>query len=100
MTSPSSYPSHSPHRDRTYRVDSDVQRSMTEMEHDNENGGLHTLRGIPIACADGGKDAWLFLTACFVLEMLLWGKFWTFDPHSSFPFPCSCLLIYSSNECI
>lgn len=23
--------------------------------------------------ADGGKDAWLFLMACFVLEALVWG---------------------------
>lgn len=22
---------------------------------------------------DGGKDAWLFLTACFVMECLVWG---------------------------
>lgn len=24
--------------------------------------------------ADGGKDAWLFLAACFMLEALVWGK--------------------------
>lgn len=24
--------------------------------------------------ADGGKDAWLFLAACFVFEALIWGK--------------------------
>lgn len=24
--------------------------------------------------ADGGKDAWLFLAACFVVEALVWGK--------------------------
>lgn len=23
---------------------------------------------------DGGKDAWLFLAACFVFEALIWGK--------------------------
>jgi len=23
---------------------------------------------------DGGKDAWLFLTACFAVEALVWGK--------------------------
>jgi hypothetical protein len=23
---------------------------------------------------DGGKDAWLFLAACFVVEALVWGK--------------------------
>lgn len=25
--------------------------------------------------ADGGKDAWLFLAASFVVEALVWGKF-------------------------
>jgi hypothetical protein len=24
---------------------------------------------------DGGKDAWLFLAACFVVEALVWGKY-------------------------
>ena len=24
--------------------------------------------------ADGGKDAWLFLAACFVVEALVWGS--------------------------
>lgn len=26
---------------------------------------------------DGGKDAWLFLTAAFVIEMMVWGKHYT-----------------------
>lgn len=25
--------------------------------------------------ADGGREAWLFLGGCFVLEALVWGKF-------------------------
>lgn len=25
--------------------------------------------------ADGGKDAWLFLAACFIVEALVWGEF-------------------------
>jgi len=25
--------------------------------------------------ADGGKDAWLFLAACFTVEALVWGMF-------------------------
>jgi hypothetical protein len=25
--------------------------------------------------ADGGKDAWLFLAACFVVEALVWGRY-------------------------
>lgn len=24
--------------------------------------------------ADGGKDAWMFLAACFVCEAMIWGK--------------------------
>ena len=30
--------------------------------------------GISLARADGGKDAWLFLASCFVIEALVWGK--------------------------
>jgi hypothetical protein len=26
--------------------------------------------------ADGGKDAWLFLAACFVVEALVWGRYY------------------------
>jgi hypothetical protein len=25
--------------------------------------------------ADGGKDAWLFLAACFIIEALVWGMY-------------------------
>lgn len=28
--------------------------------------------------ADGGKDAWLFLASCFIVEALVWGKL---TPH-------------------
>jgi len=27
--------------------------------------------------ADGGRDAWLFLAACFVVEALVWGEYCT-----------------------
>lgn len=27
-----------------------------------------------LARADGGKDAWLVLAGCFILEALVWGK--------------------------
>src|ERR1700759_5282916 len=36
--------------------------------------------------ADSGKDAWLFLAACFVLEALIWGfpfTFGVFQDHYS-----------------
>lgn len=29
--------------------------------------------GIQLPPMDGGKDAWLFLAACFVIEALIWG---------------------------
>ena len=39
--------------------------------------------------ADGGKDAWRFLAACFVLEMMIWGFPFTFgvfqDYYSQHP---------------
>ena len=30
--------------------------------------------------ADGGKQAWLFLGACFIVEALVWGKFFISKP--------------------
>lgn len=33
--------------------------------------------------ADGGRDAWFFLAACFVFEALIWGKF-CLDPIRSY----------------
>ncbi|KAK4549278.1 hypothetical protein LTR36_007737 [Oleoguttula mirabilis] len=38
--------------------------------------------------ADGGKAAWLFLTACFMLEALVWG----------FPFSFGIFQVYYSNH--
>lgn len=39
-------------------------------EHNSSNGHEFSLPQ-----ADGGKDAWLFLAACFIVEALVWGKF-------------------------
>lgn len=30
--------------------------------------------GFSLAQADGGKDAWFFLAACFAVEALVWGR--------------------------
>jgi hypothetical protein len=30
---------------------------------------------------DGGKDAWLFLAACFVIEALIWGASYSSLSH-------------------
>lgn len=32
----------------------------------------------PIPPADGGKEAWLFLAACFIMEAVIWGFPFTF----------------------
>lgn len=36
------------------------------------NGTDNTDGNVPRA--DGGRDAWLFLAACFLFEALIWGK--------------------------
>ena len=38
----------------------------------SENPAGHHEFSLPKA--DGGKDAWLFLAACFTVEALVWGK--------------------------
>lgn len=35
---------------------------------------LETGNGFSLPPTDGGKDAWLFLLAAFVLEALVWGN--------------------------
>lgn len=35
--------------------------------------------GFSMHPADGGKDAWLFLLSCFMLEALIWGQFSSTD---------------------
>lgn len=35
--------------------------------------------------ADGGRDAWLFLAACFVVEALVWGEYYTLWTGFFFP---------------
>jgi len=37
-----------------------------------------TPYSIPLPPADTGKDAWLFLAACFMVEALVWGFPFTF----------------------
>lgn len=47
--------------------------------------GRHEFAVLPPV--DRGKDAWLFLGACFVIEALVWGILHPFllFPHVSFP---------------
>lgn len=37
----------------------------------SSNNTRHEFPALPPV--DGGKDAWLFLAACFVIEALIWG---------------------------
>jgi hypothetical protein len=42
----------------------------------DENGATWSANGsvaVSLPRADGGKDAWLFLASCFMLEALVWG---------------------------
>lgn len=57
--------------DPTARPDSDaIELVNLEQAEWTEQG--HSTQSLPRT--DGGKDAWLFLTACFILEALVWGN--------------------------
>ncbi|KAJ4293448.1 hypothetical protein N0V90_008731 [Kalmusia sp. IMI 367209] len=45
--------------------------SQASSEFELEDRGVHSPQELPPV--DGGKDAWLFLTASFVVEALVWG---------------------------
>ena len=49
-----------------------------------EDLGEHAPQQLPPV--DGGKDAWLFLTASFVVEALVWGEF--LGPYDVMMFKC------------
>jgi hypothetical protein len=52
----------------------DGDRGDNAAGHDtiyNDAGASH---GSSLPPVDGGKDAWLFLAACFIIEALVWGK--------------------------
>jgi hypothetical protein len=40
----------------------------------SENSNGDKEKGSELPRADGGRDAWLFLTGCFVFEALIWGE--------------------------
>ena len=48
-----------------------VSRLRQEDAQDDFGGTRHEFSLPPV---DRGKDAWLFLTACFLIEALVWGK--------------------------
>ncbi|ETS02209.1 MFS general substrate transporter [Trichoderma reesei RUT C-30] len=48
-------------------ADMEVGRDDVEAQQENPD------QGCPLPPADTGKDAWLFLAACFVMEAMVWG---------------------------
>lgn len=49
----------------------DSPRAISPERH-AEDGTGHEMASLPPV--DGGKDAWLFLAACFMIEGLVWGE--------------------------
>ncbi|KAF2787109.1 MFS general substrate transporter [Melanomma pulvis-pyrius CBS 109.77] len=58
--------SHTPHSS-TAEIQSHHNGSINSIEANETN------EGFSLPPADGGKDAWLFLMSCFMLEALIWG---------------------------
>lgn len=54
-----------------YPTDDDDTPRGTSPERRIEDGDAHEMPSLPPV--DGGKDAWLFLAACFMIEALVWG---------------------------
>lgn len=51
--------------------DSRLPTSPEDRVEDGVGGMGHEMPSLPPV--DGGKDAWLFLAACFMIEALVWG---------------------------
>lgn len=49
-----------------------IEQELTVFEQGDETAEREAAQSLPRV--DGGKDAWLFLAACFMLEALIWGK--------------------------
>lgn len=63
-----------------------LSNASTQDLEEGTNGPDNTDINIPRA--DGGRDAWFFLAACFVFEALVWGK-WSFLCKSTLLWYCS-----------
>lgn len=56
-------------------LDDSPRSTNPERRVEDGTGGMeHEMPSLPPV--DGGKDAWLFLAACFMIEALVWGA-WT-----------------------
>ncbi|KAL2133566.1 hypothetical protein VTI74DRAFT_2130 [Chaetomium olivicolor] len=51
-------------------------------ERQVEDGNGHEMPSLPPV--DGGKDAWLFLAACFMIEALVWGFGYSFGVFQNY----------------
>ena len=47
-------------------------QELVQLEHGEWDETEHAAQSLPQV--DGGKQAWLFLSACFMLEALVWGR--------------------------
>jgi hypothetical protein len=55
--------------------------SIDSVEANNSN---ETNAGFSLPPTDGGKDAWLFLLSCFMMEALIWGmRFLDAETHKT-----------------
>ncbi|KAK3901666.1 monocarboxylate transporter 10 [Staphylotrichum tortipilum] len=54
----------------------------TSPERRVEDGDAHEMPSLPPV--DGGKDAWLFLAACFMIEALVWGFGYSFGVFQAY----------------
>ena len=52
---------------------SDNSPRAASPERHAEDGNEHEMEMASLPPVDGGKDAWLFLAACFMIEGLVWG---------------------------
>lgn len=60
-------------------------RNISNEREELGTGSLDDQHGheFSLPQADGGKDAWLFLAACFIVEALVWGKLFIAAPRST-----------------
>lgn len=77
--SPASLPYGSPHgiaTNVTSSQPSDVEDVWQNEEHSHADVGdlVGEREQVNLPKADGGKEAWLFLCGCFVIEALVWGR--------------------------
>lgn len=56
------------------RTSTTTANERHELDDYNRSTTNEVSNGISPPAADGGRDAWFFLTACFICEALIWGK--------------------------